>query len=71
MRDVLTVIAWGAAIATLFVLILLFVVQLGSVYGYKTSCIPADAVEETPRAIVDAWYSVERCKDLSALHCGE
>lgn len=37
----------------------------------ERSCIPPDAVEETPREIVDAWYSAERCRDLDAPSCGE
>lgn len=33
--------------------------------------LPAAVVEETPRRIIDAWYSAERCTDMTAPRCGE
>lgn len=68
--EILRAIAWGFAFA---------ITYAGAQHFYSahqpeiviTGCIPADAVEETPRQIVDAWFSGERCKDVNAEHCGE
>lgn len=68
------------------ILLVVMVIAVGAGAGYlatrlfkgakaEAPCIPADAVEETPRSVVDAWYAA-RCNAAtrvarSRYTCGE